>query len=560
MAAGVKEKGNKTEQEEDRFVVLGALLIASAACHRGVLLAKLLVAVLVCGAITVLGARFDLLCGAWPTSDLIDTLKFSGAIAAFFAGDGAAVFAFEGDAKAASAVVGALAAFLSDLFFPDIRATFIDLAIAIVIAAIVTTLCCAGMDGWIVVVAILFGGASEADAVAIAILIDTHAAAGAAFIDLTIAVVVEAIAADLGSFGQCLSFASSPHAIDALLFACLADADIGAVDRACEAILCLAAGAGSLHDTAFINLAIAVIVKAVVADLLGLGSQLTETSGPIAVDAKLRTCLTDADPFSVCGAAVTTSAQFFINLTVAVVVFAIADLIRGFDVVGAGSPLSICAALCSIFARADASGTAGTCITSAGLAACAFGRCAAAVVAIGVISGDPACDAIVSDIVPSGIAKDILTGGIAAIDFEASSFGNSADGGLVGVGLGADIKRGSAEADGFDVIADRRWRRWWRGGAAAFALCGGMAEISATADPIVMEEGIAVSVADVDLEVEVRACGAAAGTDLSEAVAALDLLTDADLDGSAFHVEVVGLFSVAVTEADVISAARRTAT
>ncbi len=493
---------------------------------------------------------------ARPASGFVDAVVICGAFGAFGASGRTAIFTVEGDAQSAFAVVRAFAIFLADLFFCTARTVTI---FAVFVDAVAADLGGVGMDVGVVVVAVLGACAGNTHAEPIAVFVFASGGCTATFVDRAVAVVIDAICADLGCCGQDFALTSSPFSALAGLLAGFAGADVHAVDRACETFLCLPIGALAGRCAAFVDFAIAVVVFSVVADLLGRGGHFTDTSRPDAVGADLDTFLAGADAEGSCGAAVALAAEFFVDLAVAIVVLFVALFVGGGDAAFASAPLSVATSALSFFTKSLATGFCGACIAGLGLTCGAFGggrRSATTVRTIGIIRRDPTCFAVVRDLEPVGVSEDILPCVGAGFDFETGSFGDGADGGLAGIGTGSDIQIAPAKSGGFDVVAGRGRGR--RGCGSALALGGWVAEVGAAIHPVAIEKGIAACRIDVDLKVQVGACRTTARAHKPQLIAAFDLLSDFDFYAAFFHVEVVGLFSVSVADTHIVSVARGT--
>ena len=143
---------------------------------------------------------------------------------------------------------------------------------------------------------------------------------------------------------------------------CVDDAGIAVFDAACApriGVVALAGIADALTDRAdtsdtteitVINLSVAVVVF-VVADL-GLGCDLTEAMSPLTYTTNLRSHSANPNPCRSECPSVTSAAQTFVNLSVAVVVFAVADLCAWKDLTDTRTPLTGVTGLCSLPANA----------------------------------------------------------------------------------------------------------------------------------------------------------------------------------------------------------------
>ena len=380
----------------------------------------------------------------------MDAFISSRTIRAFGTGLGAAIDAIEVDAEVREAISGLATPFLSNLKFSALSV----FACAIIVFAVAADLRSARINGGIVVVAILKPLASAADAVAIAVFIDAIGGigGGAIVVHLTVTIIVKAIAADI--FGGRLHFTAARTPLTERAGLCPSCADPNSLCSrwACVAFSRLAIVARSGACAAFIGLTIAIVVDLVAAGLRGCGEDLAEAWAPDANLASLLTALTATDAICIGGSCVAIAREVFINLAVAVIVFAIADLcastaciltndLPAFALVGAAAtvggasapasrvsfinlaiaivvspvagfcrrfnfaatsaPSAAATALRAIFAQTLSSRTARTCVTSARLAACAFGRGPPTVATIGITSRDPSCDVVVSDAIPS---------------------------------------------------------------------------------------------------------------------------------------------------------------
>ncbi len=170
------------------------------------------------------------------------------------------------------------------------------------------------------------------------------------FVDKSVAIVVFAVA-DLRS-GFEGSYTKLPIAVDALLFSSIAKGLTGAFFAffaLCSAVV--------------VDLAVAIVICVVAAKLFFCGFAFTDTSAPDAVCTGLLACFTRADAFCSSGAAVAGASVFvvafavfvFVDLAVAVVVFAIADFGGGF-----GSRAFAPCAVGAIFKAIATGGFAGT--------------------------------------------------------------------------------------------------------------------------------------------------------------------------------------------------------
>lgn len=205
---------------------------------------------------------------------------------------------------------------------------------------------------------------------------------GAIFVDLSIAVVVDIVAALVGESRFLFAGAGAPLAGSeagarsglARGVALVGAAIFGASGCAGVADLLLT---GVADPTIFVGLAIAVVVFAVVALFSG-GDDLAEAIAPLAVLAGLATGFADADIFGPGGSGITGSClaigaallagRQLIDLAVAVVVYVVsAGLGSGFDFAVASGPSAAVAGLCSFFAGTDVAGVGGTFIAGSGL-------------------------------------------------------------------------------------------------------------------------------------------------------------------------------------------------
>ena len=126
---------------------------------------------------------------------------------------------------------------------------------------------CSDIDAKLAVVAICGGLAG---------LVET--CARAAFIDATVAIVVDAIAANFG-LGSDIACTSSPLAVSAVFYAVAASANASCTRCACVARSGLSCGTNA---TAFVDLSIAVVIDVIAADLLWLGFGFARASAPLA--------------------------------------------------------------------------------------------------------------------------------------------------------------------------------------------------------------------------------------------------------------------------------------
>lgn len=262
----------------------------------------------------------------------------------------------------------------------------------------------------------------------------------ATFIDLSIAVIVCIVSADLGGAGQDLICASAPFPERTAL---------GATFAASYAI---GVGGPAITGTgyAIIDLSIAIIVDPVAS----LGTSATcGSTNDLAIFAKL--C---ARATFVCAVSATTRVSF-VNFAVAVVVFSIATFLAWFDFAATTAPFAAAASLGAFLADADAFGPAGTCVASASLACATLRGGAPTSATVRITARYPTCYVVVLDLVPSldvcaGARDiDILAVGFGLEDGKASTFWYRTDGCLVGVGSRADVERRSTKAYGLDVGA-----------------------------------------------------------------------------------------------------------
>jgi hypothetical protein len=295
--------------------------------------------------------------------------------------------------------------------------------------------------------ALLDSGAADADAICAgrSFVAGSRLTAGAfirgstAIIDKSIAIVVFAIAADLLSGGQDFTLASAPSTIDTDLHTTFANADavgsgLSVIAGAFEAIVdqaiaivvfaiadlrtwrvngialqfAVVAARNSIatdplfagftgltaFGVAFIDLTVAVVVFTV-AFFRAAGCCLF--ADELSIFALECTSVTDTRFAGIAGCSTTRIA--FVDLAVAIVVFAVTDLSARLDISRTCAPFAF-------VARIRWSGVASACRSI-----CTFWSWAAAVAAYRIIAGDPSFDIVVFDFVPSCIAADILACG-----------------------------------------------------------------------------------------------------------------------------------------------------
>jgi hypothetical protein len=199
---------------------------------------------------------------------------------------------------------------------------------------------------------------------------------------LPIAIVVDLIAAGLGGGGEDLAEAWAPDADLASLLAALTTTDTVGIRGASVAIAC----------EVFIDLAIAVIVFAI--------ADLSASAACILTDDLAAFALVGAAA-TIGGASAAASGVSFIDLAIAIIVSTVAGFCCRFDFTATSAPSAAATALRAIFAKTDASRASGPCVTSARLAAGAFGRGPPTIATIGITSGDPSCNVVVGDAIPS---------------------------------------------------------------------------------------------------------------------------------------------------------------
>jgi hypothetical protein len=219
-------------------------------------------------------------------------------------------------------------------------ATFIDLAVAVVIDVVTADfgnrLACATRRPC--ACATIFGASAASGG----------ASAGKIFIHLTIAIVVESIA-DLDAWGD-LALAGAPISILADLFARLTNTASCCTAGACITGAALAILAG--RSTAFIDLAITIVVDAIAADLSGSG--LSGSNGTFGGGF----CgVTDEDARTLAGsdtdlAGLAEVREGFVDLTVAIVVDPVAKLGAWCHLACTSSPDSVDTASCPSSTRA----------------------------------------------------------------------------------------------------------------------------------------------------------------------------------------------------------------
>ena len=233
-------------------------------------------------------------------------------------------------------------------------ATFIDLAVAVVIDVIAADLGdrLTGAARRPCACATFFGASAASGGTS----------AGKIFIHLTIAIVVESIA-DLDAWGD-LALAGAPSSILAELFASLTDTASCCTAGACVTGAALAVLAGA--SAAFINLAIAIVVDAISTDLSGGG--LSGSNGAFGGGS----CgVTDEDARTLAGsdadlAGLSEVRKGFVDLTIAIVVDPVAKLGAWCHFACTGSPRTVCTASRSASTRADALGSRRPAVTGLG--------------------------------------------------------------------------------------------------------------------------------------------------------------------------------------------------
>ncbi len=184
-------------------------------------------------------------------------------------------------------------------------------------------------------------------------------------VDLAIAIVVEVIAAFVG-FGFDFACAGSPFSASASFGAVFAGSDAAGVCGACVARTGLGIGA---RAATFVDLAVAIVVEVVATGFFVGGADVPCASAPCARCASFGALAASADALGSGGAGVAgaciaifaRSAAFgiFVNLTVAVVVDAVAEFGGGLNLAFAPAPLTAATSALATFADAYVGGAFG---------------------------------------------------------------------------------------------------------------------------------------------------------------------------------------------------------
>lgn len=265
-----------------------------------------------------------------PTGFAIDTGITARTIGACAATFGATVLTIEFGAEQAVLTIGRFGA---AFFTKTDLATGLVATFAVVVFVVATDLGSAGVDGFVVVIAILHTFATATDPITIFVEIIAGTVLFAAFVYATIAIVVFLVAAlfDLG--GKDLTFAGGPFATFTTLNPCTTDAFVLATVGTGVTGLGLSCSTGV---AIFVGFAVTVVIYTISTEIAGRGQDLVQARPPATIAAGLGTTATLASSTG-CRRTIVTGASrvvftaagvtaVFVNATITVVIlFVVAD-------------------------------------------------------------------------------------------------------------------------------------------------------------------------------------------------------------------------------------------